>query len=249
MLSDLEAGIAGGAASRAWLSIVMPVLDEGPQLAQRLAALQGLRRCGVELLVVDGGSTDGSLRIAQARADRVIAAPRGRARQMNAGARVAAGTVLLFLHADTQLPADAIPAIAAAISDKRAFGRGWGRFDVEIDSRRRLLRCVATAMNLRSRLTGIATGDQAIFASRALFDALGGFADIALMEDVDWSRRAKRLQRPVCLRQTVRTSARRWEQGGAWRTIALMWRLRLAYFFGADPQRLARRYGYAAFDD
>ncbi|MEO7243523.1 MAG: TIGR04283 family arsenosugar biosynthesis glycosyltransferase [Variovorax sp.] len=240
---------AGCASAGPWLSIVMPVLDEAPQLAQRLAALQVLRRRGVELVVADGGSADGSMRIAEPHADQVISAPRGRARQMNAGARAAAGRVLLFLHADTQLPADAVAAIAAAIPDKTVLGIGWGRFDVEIDSPRRLLRCVAGLMNLRSRLTGIATGDQAIFASRALFNAVGGFADIALMEDIDFSRRAKRLQPPVCLRLAVRTSARRWEQGGAWRTIALMWHLRLAYFFGADPKRLARRYGYAAADD
>lgn len=225
----------------ATLCIVMPVLDEAAQLAGHLQALQPLRRRGARLVVVDGGSRDGTPGIARDLADGVLSAPRGRALQMNAGARAAGDAdALLFLHADTRLPDGADALVAHAL----AAGCRWGRFDVAIDSPRRMLSVVAWCMNRRSCLSGIATGDQAMFVQRELFEAVGGFAEIALMEDVDLSRRLKASGRPACLRQCVRTSARRWEQGGVWPTIWLMWRLRLAYFFGADPARLAARYGY-----
>ena len=222
------------------LAIVAPVLDEAATLAPWLDALQPLRRRGAALVVVDGGSRDATMDIARARADVVLEAPRGRAAQMNAGAAAARADVLLFLHADTRLPEGADALVLEAL----ARGRGWGRFDVRIDTRRPLLRVVARAMNARSRLTGIATGDQALFVRRDLFDAVGGFPEIPLMEDIALSRVLKRHGRPACLRATVVTSARRWERHGAWKTILLMWRLRAAYFFGADPARLALRYGY-----
>jgi rSAM/selenodomain-associated transferase 2 len=222
------------------LCIVMPVLDEAERLADALRALQPLRRRGAIVVVVDGGSSDDSLAIARGAADVAVSAPRGRASQMNAGAQACASRVLLFLHADTRLPEDADAIVARATAT-----HAWGRFDVQLDSPRPLLRVVAAAMNLRSRLTGIATGDQALFARRDVFVAAGGYPDIALMEDIALSRRLKRLGPPARLRERVRTSARRWERHGAWRTIWLMWRLRAAYAIGADPARLAKRYGSA----
>jgi rSAM/selenodomain-associated transferase 2 len=224
---------------KARLGIVAPVLDEAATLAPWLDALQPLRRRGVALVIVDGGSRDATADIARARADVVLEAPRGRAAQMNAGAAAAHADALLFLHADTRLPEGADALVLEAL----ARGRGWGRFDVRIDTRRPLLRLVARAMNARSRLTGIATGDQALFVRRDLFDAVGGFPEIPLMEDIALSRALKRHGRPACLRAAVVTSARRWERHGAWTTILLMWRLRAAYFLAAVPARLALRYG------
>lgn len=222
------------------ISIVMPVLNEGDTLAQRLHALQPLRARGVRLVVADGGSTDATWALARALADVVVLAPRGRAAQMNAGARVAGGDVLLFLHADTQLPPGADGLITRALEG----GAAWGRFDVRISGRSALLRVVAAFMNARSRLSGIATGDQAMFVRRDVFDAQGGFAPQPLMEDVELSTRLKQHSAPACLREPVITSGRRWDQHGVWRTIVLMWRLRWAWWRGASPQTLALRYGY-----
>ena len=216
------------------LSVVLPVLNEARILAPALQALAPLRARGHEVLVVDGGSEDGTPAIAAPLADRVLAAPRGRARQMNAGAAASTGDVLLFLHADTALPADA----EKEILEKLQF-HSWGRFDVEIDGASPLLPVVAFFMNLRSRLTGIATGDQAIFVRR---EAFTGFPEIALMEDIAFSAAMKRRGAPACLRAKVTTSGRRWERLGALRTVVLMWRLRLAYRLGAPPDELARRY-------
>lgn len=213
------------------LSVVVPALNEAPGIRAALEALAPLRARGHEVIVVDGGSTDGTAQLAAGLCDRVIFSATGRALQMNAGACVATGDVLLFLHADTRLPADfSIPPSSL-----------WGRFDVRIDSRRALLKVVAWAMNLRSRLTGIATGDQAIFVRR---DAFPGFAEIPLMEDVEFCRRMKRLAKPACLRERVLTSGRRWEACGVLRTILLMWRLRLMYFFGAPAERLSAIYDH-----
>jgi len=220
------------------LSIVIPTLDEAAGLEARLRALQPLRAAGCEVLVVDGGSRDGTPALAAPLADVVLRAPRGRGVQQNAGARAARGAHLLFLHADTALPEGAAGAIEAALAR-----RGWGRFDVEIESRHPLVRLTARLMNLRSRATGIATGDQAIFVRRELFLAAGGFPEIPLMEDVALSTALCRTGRPACLRLRVRTSGRRWEAKGAVRTILLMWWLRLRYWLGADPAVLARRYG------
>jgi rSAM/selenodomain-associated transferase 2 len=224
------------------LSIIMPVLDEAAGIAAALAALAPYRRNGAETIVVDGGSQDGTAETARLLADRVIATPRGRATQMNAGAGVAQGDVLLFLHADTRLPGDADRLIRDGLTRT---GRAWGRFDTAIAGRSALLPMVAFTMNLRSRLTGIATGDQAMFMTRDAFAQAGGFADIALMEDIDLSKRLKRISPPLCLRDRVTTSGRRWDQHGVLRTMLLMWRLRLGYFLGAEPALLARRYGYA----
>ena len=223
------------------LSIIMPVLDEGEGIAAALDALADLRALGTEVIVVDGGSRDATVQRARMRADRVISASRGRALQMNAGAEKSSGDVLLFLHADTRLPADAEHIV---LNGLQRSGRAWGRFDVKIGGRNPLLAIIARLMNIRSRLTGIATGDQAIFVRREAFRAAGGFAAIPLMEDIALSKRLKRVSRPLCLRECVVTSGRRWESHGVLNTVLLMWRLRLAYFFGADPQALARRYGY-----
>ena len=223
------------------LSIILPVLDEADIITDALAALAPLRQRGAEVIVVDGGSRDGTVDLARPAADRVIASPRGRAAQMNAGAALARGAVLLFLHADTRLPGNADALVLAGLERS---GRAWGRFDIDIAGRSPLLAIVAAAINLRSRLTRIATGDQAIFVSRDVFAAVGGFPEIALMEDVALSRTLKRISRPVCVAAKVTTSGRRWEQHGVLRTVVLMWRLRLAYFLGAEPAALARRYGY-----
>lgn len=228
----------GETGARWRLSVVMPVLDEAAGVVAALQALALLRERGHEVIVVDGGSRDGTPALAAPWADRVVASPRGRARQMNAGAALAGGDMLLFLHADTALPASAEPSLRAAVAD----GALWGRFDVCIAGASAWFPVIAALMNWRSRLTGIATGDQAIFVQAALFHRLGGYADQPLMEDVELSRRLRRVAPPACLKQRVLTSGRRWESRGVWRTIVLMWRLRWAYWRGASPEVLARAY-------
>ena len=223
------------------LSVVVPVLDEEAGVAAMLQGLSALRARGAEVIVVDGGSRDDTAALARPLCDRLVATPRGRATQMNAGAAAARSDVLLFLHADTQLPADADRLILDGLAANES---AWGRFDVRIAGQHPLFPIIAAMMNLRSRLTGIATGDQAIFVARSAFAAIGGFPDIALMEDVELSRRLKRLSQPLCLRARVTTSGRRWEKHGVVRTILTMWRLRLAFYFGVAPAELAVRYGY-----
>ncbi len=222
------------------LSIVIPVLNEADGLADCVLALRGLRDRGARVIVVDGGSDDESLQIGRDHADLAFRAPRGRGSQMNAGAAACPADVLLFLHGDSRLPEHADALVARALRGPR----GWGRFDVRIDSPRAALRLVERAMNLRSRWTGIATGDQTLFVRHDLFHAVGGFPDIPLMEDIAISRRLLRHGRPGCLSDRVTTSARRWERQGIVTTILQMWRLRAAYFMGADPARLALAYGY-----
>jgi rSAM/selenodomain-associated transferase 2 len=221
------------------LSIIVPCLNEADGIAESLSALAPLRARGSEVIVVDADSRDGTRERAARHADLVIGAPRGRAIQMNAGAARARGEILLFLHADTRLPDAADGLIVDGLKRSR---RGWGRFDVTIASRHPLLPVVGRFMNLRSRLTGIATGDQAIFVTRSLFTAAGGYPEIALMEDIALCKRLKRYGPPLCLRHRLTTSGRRWEQKGVLRTIGLMWSLRLAYWLGADPGKLAARY-------
>jgi rSAM/selenodomain-associated transferase 2 len=221
------------------LSIVVPALNEAACIRACLERLQPLRAHGAEIVVADGGSVDATRELAEPLADRVVESPRGRALQMNAGARASRGDVLLFLHADTLLPEGALAAILAGLEHG---GAAWGRFDVTITGNNPMLKVVAYFMNLRSRLTGIATGDQAIFARRAAFERCGGFPAIPLMEDVAICKALKRVGPPLCLRERVATSGRRWEERGTLRTIVLMWRLRLAYALGADPRNLARRY-------
>ena len=224
------------------LSIIMPCLDEANGIVAALERLQPLRRRGAEVIVVDGGSSDGSAVLAASLADRVLSAPRGRAVQMNAGAAVARGTVLLFLHADCALPVSGDRLIAGGLSSS---GRRWGRFDVGLHGAHPLLGLIAFMMSWRSRLTGIATGDQGMFMTRELFAAAGGFPAIALMEDVALSRILKAHGAPLSLHERMTVSGRRWERRGVLRTIVLMWGLRLAYFLGADPADLALRYDSA----
>lgn len=219
------------------------MLNEADVLAGLLEDLRTQQQSGCEVILVDGGSRDGSADMARCAGFLVLDAPRGRAAQMNAGAAMASGDVLLFLHADTRLPDGAAALIAHAFSDTLSDGRqAWGRFDVQINGTAWMLKVVAMMINLRSRLSGIATGDQAMFVRTTVFQQVGGFPDQALMEDIELSRRLKRYSRPVCLSERVLTSGRRWEQRGVWRTIVLMWRLRLAYWLGASPDDLARAY-------
>jgi rSAM/selenodomain-associated transferase 2 len=220
------------------LTIVIPVLDEAAIIAGTLAALAPLRARGAEVIVVDGGSGDGTPLLAAPLADHVIAASRGRGAPMNAAAALGSGDALLFLHADTALPDDAERLIDVALSQ-----RAWGRFDLRIAGRHPLLAIVARMINWRSRLTGVATGDQAIFIRREAFLAVGGFPDLPLMEDIAISRRLKRVCRPFCISVPVITSGRRWEHYGVGTTILLMWQLRLAYYLGIEPACLALRYG------
>ncbi|HSH49741.1 MAG TPA: TIGR04283 family arsenosugar biosynthesis glycosyltransferase [Halomonas sp.] len=220
------------------LSIIIPTLNEAATIETQLTALRAWQAGGVEVLVVDGGSRDDTAARARPLASKVIVRAPGRSRQMNAGAREARGRHLLFLHADTRLPAGADLSIESALSGQCA----WGRFDVRLEGRHPLLPVIARAMNLRSRLTGIATGDQGLFMTREAFEAAGGFPDQPLMEDIEMSRRLKRLSPPACLRARVTTSGRRWERNGAWRTLLLMWQLRWRYWRGESAESLAREY-------
>ena len=215
-------------------SVIVPALNEAAGIAACLRALAPLRAGGGELIVVDGGSADGTKAVATPWADKVIDAPRGRATQMNAGAAMAGGEVLCFVHADTQMSPDAMVQLARVQS--------WGRFDVSFSGRIRGLRMVAWMMNKRSCLTGVVTGDQCLFIPRALFKEIGGFPVQPLMEDVEISKRLRRHARPHCLRGPVITDSRRWASRGIWPTIVLMWFMRLAYFLGAKPERLAQWY-------
>jgi len=221
------------------ISIIMPVLNEAPAIAQTLIALQPLREAGHEVIVVDGGSDDDTITVANPYADKIIQGPRGRSRQMNAGVKLASGEILLFLHGDTFLPGRADRLIIEGMKRK---GRRWGCFDVKLSGKHSLLRIIEFLMNWRSQLSGIATGDQAIFIKRDLFEKIGGFPEIDLMEDIALCKVLKRFGRPLCLHQSVLTSSRRWEEKGLIRTVFLMWFLRLAYFFKVNPSRLAKLY-------
>ncbi len=231
------------------LSVVLPVLDEEAAIAATLASLNALRQAtlptgsaAIELIVVDGGSRDATVALARAGADRVVVSARGRGHQLNTGAALAIGDVLLFLHADTSLPPDAFQLVIQALQQNPS--ARWGRFDVRISGRSRMFPVIAALMNRRSAWTGIATGDQAIFVRRDSFAAVGGFPEQPLMEDIELSQRLLRLPdgRPLRLRQPVTTSGRRWESRGVWTTIWLMWRLRWRYWRGESPEVLADAY-------
>lgn len=227
------------------VSIIVPVLNEAASICTSLACLQELRtsQYRAEIILVDGGSSDATLELSRPLVDQQIASARGRAKQMNAGATVAQGDILLFLHADTRLPADALGLITRGLAASNSKpGKTWGRFNVHIEGEPRMLRLIALMMNLRSRLSGIATGDQAIFIFRSEFLAVGGFPDLALMEDIEFSTRLRRRSRPLCLPQKVTTSGRRWVSRGVWRTILLMWRLRLLYWCGVPSEKLLKEY-------
>ncbi len=221
------------------LSIIIPCLNEEAVIRGLLESLQSARDRGVELIVVDGGSSDSTVQLVDPLVDRVLVANPGRGSQMNAGAAVAKGDVLWFLHADSGVK-DELP--AAILTAMNAAGASWGRFDVTLSGQQMILRVIEFMMNWRSRLTGIVTGDQGLFIRRSLFDQVGGFSDIPLMEDIQLSTTLRKHARPLALRQRLITSSRRWEETGVLRTVFLMWQLRLAYFFGADAAQLARRY-------
>ena len=222
------------------ISIIVPVLNEGAAITALLVALAPWRAAGDEVIVVDGGSDDDTVTLARAGSAQVLVAPRGRARQMNAGAAQARGRILWFLHADTLPAPDTRAALLAACHAARA----WGRCAIRIDDAAPIFRVIAGMMDLRSRLTAIATGDQGIFVTRELFECVGGYPALALMEDLELSKRLARHARPHCLSAVVVTSARRWRAHGVLRTIGLMWALRLAWFCGVSATRLARWYGY-----
>jgi rSAM/selenodomain-associated transferase 2 len=218
-------------------SIIIPMLNEAGSIVNCLTALQPLRTY-CEIITVDGGSADNTKELAMPLVDKLILSQKGRAVQMNSGAKSATGDMLVFLHADTFLPDNAITQMSQAINNKYL----WGRFDVNLDSNQPLLNVVAFFMNWRSRLTGVATGDQAIFVDKRLFDSVGQYPQIALMEDIALSQALKKLSPPACLFAKVTTSGRRWEQFGVFKTILLMWSLRLRYFLGESPQVLADLY-------
>jgi len=220
-------------------AIIIPMLNEATQLPALFTQLLPLQRAGCEIIFSDGGSTDGSENLAEVAGFTVVKSKHGRALQMNAGAAHAHGENFIFLHADTRLPQGALRHIDAALASSE---HCWGRFNVCIDGRSFMLRIVSHMINLRSRLSGIATGDQAIFVRRSVFEHLGGFPVQPLMEDVELSKRLRALSRPACLKQCVTTSGRRWETRGVWHTIILMWRLRWAYWRGKDATKLARLY-------
>ncbi len=220
------------------VSVIIPTLNEATALPDLLNRLASLRGAANEIIVVDGGSSDGTPQLAHGLADKVLETAPGRAMQMNAGAAVAGGDMLWFVHADT-LPTGQALDVMQSLQAQAEF---WGRFDVSISGRSGWLPIVAFFMNQRSRLSGIATGDQGMFVHRRLFEAVGGFPAQPLMEDIALSKTLRRRAAPHCRRERLETSGRRWEQRGVWRTILLMWRLRLAYFLGADPAQLAARY-------
>lgn len=223
------------------LSVIVIGLNEAATIGRTLARLSGWRARGIEVIVVDGGSQDETVSQARALADRVIVVAPGRAQQLNAGAALAQGQTLLFLHADTSVPETGDQAILLHTTAASA-ALAWGRFNVRIEGRSPWLAMIAFMMNWRSRLTAIATGDQALFMTRSAFEAVGGFANQPLMEDIEICKQLRRLSRPICLEHKVTTSGRRWESRGVWRTIGLMWSLRWRYWRGESAQSLAKDY-------
>jgi len=220
-------------------SVIIPTLNEADNIQSCLLKLQTIKNNG-EIIVVDGGSTDNTVELAQILSDKVISSDKGRASQMNAGAKIATGKMLIFLHADTSLPDNALDLIKQS-------NNSWGRFDIKLTGKPFMLKVVAWFMNWRSRLTGIATGDQVIFVNRQLFNQVGGYPDIALMEDISLCTVLKKISKPDCLKAKVTSSGRRWEEFGAIRTILLMWSLRLRYYFGEKPEVLAKLYSRGQF--
>jgi rSAM/selenodomain-associated transferase 2 len=227
------------AVSTPQLSVVIPTLNEAGCIRGLCVALQPLRRRGHEIILVDGGSDDHTIDLGRPLVDRLLSSTQGRALQMRAGAAAASGTVLWFLHADTSVPDNADMLILEVLQNGRS---DWGRFDITLSVKHPVLRCVAHLMNLRSCITGIATGDQGIFVRRSLYEDVGGIPPLPLMEDIALSRALKKHSRPACVRQKLLTSARRWQQHGIIRTILTMWGLRLAYFIGVSPRHLAKYY-------
>lgn len=225
------------------LSIIIPTLNEGQTICSCLSALQPLRQQGCELIIVDGGSADNTVALASPLTDAISTTTAGRANQMNRGAGLAKADILLFLHADTFLPDLALPLITQHIGN----GQQWGRFDIDLQGKHFMFKVISFLMNWRSRLSGIATGDQAIFVSKQLFNDIGQFPEISLMEDIALSKALRKISPPCCLHAKVLSSGRRWQKFGIYKTILLMWSLRLRYFFGADPDVLAYLYARGQF--
>ncbi len=223
------------------LSIIIPALNEADSIVETLQRLQPLRQAGHEVIVVDGGSCDQTRQRSESLVDHLIQSHPGRALQMNSGAALANNDIFLFLHADTRLPDNAVAQIEGALMHR---AKVWGRFDVRLSGQHLMFRLIERMINLRSCLTGVATGDQAIFVRRDIFKQVGGYAEIALMEDVAFTKSLRIISKPSCIKSAVVTSSRRWEEQGIFKTIWLMWRLRLLYFTGVDPQRLATSYRY-----
>lgn len=221
------------------VSIIIPVFNEAQALVAHLPLLQELRAQGHEIVVVDGSGDTVSAASCAPWVDRWLLSAPGRARQMNAGAAAARGEILLFLHIDTRLPDGAMALLEEGFSTPATL---WGRFDVSLSGQRWAFRVIEYMINLRSRVSGVATGDQAIFVGRSVFERIGGFPELPLMEDVAISKTLRRLGSPLCLRSKVTTSSRRWEAYGVRRTILLMWWLRLLYWLGVAPQTLHDMY-------
>lgn len=231
--------IAVAADSLLRLSVIIPTLNEAESIVATLNRLQAMRKRGHEVIVSDGGSKDNTVQLCIPLVDRVVKTETGRARQMNAGVKSSQGNVFWFLHADTLIEPDHDQLIIKTVTEN---SNRWGRFDVQLSGTHPLLRIIERLMNWRSCLTGIATGDQGIFVQRELFEDIGGFASIPLMEDIEISKRLRKRARPFCIRKTLVTSSRRWEKSGILKTILLMWRLRLLFALGVDANRLARYY-------
>ncbi len=222
------------------LSIIIPTLNEADTIQSTLMPLQNMRQRKHEVLLVDGGSSDDTVKLAAPLVDKIIQSPKGRAVQMNAGSQRASGDVLWFLHSDTFAPGCADNLIEQFINKTN---KRWGRFNIRLTGRRLIFRLIERMINLRSWFTGIATGDQGIFIEKSLFNTLGGFKEIPLMEDIDLSKRLRKVAgRPLCIKNKLTTSSRRWEKHGIIQTILLMWRLRLAYSLGTPAEQLAKHY-------
>ena len=221
------------------ISVIIPTLNEAESISACLTSLQSLREQGHEVIVVDAASNDATLTLSETKADFILSSPKGRARQLNFGASKASGEILLFLHADTLVFANTISVLNELTAGAEPF---WGRFDVRLSGSNVVFRVIEYFMNTRSRLSGIATGDQAIFVSRQLFDQVGGFPEIDLMEDISLSASLKKVCRPLCLKEKVQSSSRRWEQNGIIKTVLTMWVLRFRFAMGASPARLAKEY-------
>jgi len=220
-----------------FVSIIIPVLNEEASIKELLQQLQGYRAQGHEVIVVDGGSVDQTVSISSGLSDKIIKSESGRAVQMNSGALQSKNAVLWFLHADTLIPEKAVENIQDALNKS-----DWGRFNIKLSGTNSLFRLIEFMMNLRSSFTGVATGDQGIFIKRKLFESVKGFSNIPLMEDIDLSKKLIRISKPACIKNTLITSSRRWEQKGILSTVLLMWRLRFLYWLGVSANKLAVKY-------
>ena len=220
-------------------SIIVPVLNEEVFLTRYLNVFRRFLNDGHEIIIIDGGSSDNSARLTQELGCKVLISKPSRGLQQHVGALQSENEILLFLHADTNLPNDAFSLIHQAL---KSSNKSWGRFDVSFSNSSLIYKIIAWMMNKRSCLTGIVTGDHIIFTTRSSYFKSGGFADIPIMEDIDISKRLKLISKPICLKHKVVTSSRKWEQQGVSKTIIKMWCLRTLFFFGVSSKRLARLY-------